>query len=417
MIKKKYKICVVGLGYVGLPLMYELSSFFDVIGIDADRNRVSELKKSFDRNLEFSKKKLDRICKKVFLNEKKFVLKSNVYIITVPTPVYGNNKPDFRSLLSACTYVGKNLKNNDTVIIESTVSPGTVEGPCKKILSLNKINFNLCFSPERINVGDKQHTLSNLVKVISSDTKTGLKICDEIYNKICKKVYKAKNIKTAEMAKIFENIQRDVNIALTNQGSVIANKLGISFTDVLETCSTKWNSLNFYPGLVGGHCVSIDPYYLIDDCKKKNIDSSIISLCRSYNERFVNLVYNKIVKLVKKIKKPKILFVGLSFKDGVVDFRNSKYIKLYKMLKKLFFVRVLESEQPLKKSGIKNVKLDNNKKNLGNYNFIIVCSINYFLKNNIKYIFSNKIKKKYLLNLSSKFKYDKNNTNIKLINF
>ena len=267
----KYNIAIIGLGYVGLPLLIEFSKYFKTIGLDNNKSRIEELKKNIDINNEqmIIKKKLE------FTNNHKKICDCNIYIITVPTPLFKNKKPDLSNLKNASKIISKYLKKGDIVIYESTVYPGVTEDLCGQILSnetnliLNK-DFFLGYSPERINPGDKYRNLTNIKKIISASSNIALKKMKYIYGKIIKAgIYAAPSIKIAEAAKVIENTQRDINIAFMNELQIIFNKSNLNFEEIIKAASTKWNFLNFQPGLVGGHCIGIDPYYL-DFYAKKN---------------------------------------------------------------------------------------------------------------------------------------------------
>ncbi len=402
---KNLNICIIGLGYVGLPLAIQLSKYYSVTGFDINVERINSLRLGFDKNYEFSKKNLLR--KKLYYTnnfEKDVSSSCNVYIITVPTPVNKKFKPDLTYLRQAFSKVAKKIKKNDVFIVESTVAPGTVEQLSIQFFKQKNKNIHLCFCPERINPGDKVHTINKITKVISSNTSYGQRICKLIYSKTTKDIFIAENIKTAEMAKIIENTQRDVNIALMNEFSKICKKLNIETRAVLDACNTKWNSLNFYPGLVGGHCVPVDPYYLIEKCKKLGVSSKLISESRETNEQYVYFIKDQIVEILnsKKINK-KILFCGLAFKNNVVDIRNSKNLKLFRILEKLYKTSVYDEYTKYPKTLVKGIKFENLSK-LNNYNVILISSINQFIKLN-----KNQIIK--FLNLS------KNNIVIDLANY
>ena len=380
---KNINICIIGLGYVGLPLAIQLSKYYSVTGFDIDNERISSLSIGFDKNYEFSKK--DLLRKKLsYANnfEKEVSGNCNIYIITVPTPVNKKFKPDLKYLRQAFSRVAKVIKKNNILIVESTVAPGTVEQLSIKFFKEKHKDINLCFCPERINPGDRVHTINKITKVISSNTDYGKRICKLIYSKTTKSIFAADNIKTAEMAKIIENTQRDVNIALMNEFSKICKKLNIETRAVLDACNTKWNSLNFYPGLVGGHCVPVDPYYLIDKCKSLGVASKIISESRATNEQYVYFIKDQILKILKSIKvKKKILFCGLAFKNNVVDIRNSKNLELFKILEKTYNISVYDDYKKYPETLIKDIKFDN-LSNIRNFNVIIISSINQFVKLN-----------------------------------
>ena len=269
------KVAIVGLGYVGLPVLIAFSKNAVVRGYDYNPKRVSELENFYDKNNEINKHDLDNsnIRLSGSINELK---KCDFYIIAVPTPVDKNNKPDLSPLIGACKTVASILNSGDVVVFESTVYPGATEEICLPLLEsgsglLSGKDFKIGYSPERINPGDKEHTFENIIKVVSAQDSASLKIVSEVYSSVVKAgVFKAATIKTAEAAKIIENTQRDLNIALMNELALIFSKLGINTHDVLEAANTKWNFLNFYPGLVGGHCIGVDPYYLT--FKAKDLD-------------------------------------------------------------------------------------------------------------------------------------------------
>jgi len=337
---KSFKIGIIGMGYVGLPLALELGKKFRVIGYDKKKIRVKDLKNKIDQNNEHSK--IEFFNKNVkFTNNELDLKECNFYIVCVPTPVTKNLKPDLRPIKSACDIVSKYINFNETVVFESTVYPGLIEEYCVKIIekkskipmSNNKISgFHVGYSPERVNPGDKVHTLKNIKKVISSNSKQGEKNIKNIYSKIIKSgIFIAKSIKVAETAKVLENVQRDVNIALMNELSSVCNLLKINTYDVLNAASTKWNFLRFYPGFVGGHCVSVDPYYLIYKSKKIGHEPKLIISARKINSSMIKILKKRLSKFIK-LKNRKILIMGATFKENCADFRNSLSIKLAKEL-------------------------------------------------------------------------------------
>ena len=268
----KLKISVIGLGYVGLPLATALSKNFKVLGFDKSKKKINELLNGKDSTNQLRTKVISN--KNIrYSNNPKFIRDSKVIIVTVPTPVDKKNRPDISLIKNACKIIGLNLSKNSIVVFESTVYPGLTEEVCVKELEKYsnlkwKNDFNIGYSPERINPGDKIHNLQNIVKVISADDKKTQNILKKIYKKIIKKVYLAPSIKVAEAAKIIENTQRDINIAFMNELSIIFSRLNINIYDVLQAAGTKWNFLKFEPGLVGGHCIGVDPYYLTYKAKK-----------------------------------------------------------------------------------------------------------------------------------------------------
>ena len=306
--KKDLKLAVIGLGYVGLPLALEFAKKRKVIGFDVNKQRIKELKSGFDRNLESTKSELKNIKKLNFTNHEKDLEFANCYIITVPTPIDKFKKPNLRPLLMASKVVGDFLKKKDLVIYESTVYPGCIEEDCVTILEkYSGLKFNKDFfcgySPERINPGDKNHTISNIKKITSGSTPKIADLVDSLYNEIITVgTHKAPSIKVAEAAKVIENTQRDLNIALINELSVIFNKLNIDTQEVLAAASTKWNFLPFYPGLVGGHCIGVDPYYLTHKALTLGYYPKVILAGRIINDSMGTYVANQLISKMKKKK-------------------------------------------------------------------------------------------------------------------
>lgn len=342
---REYKIGVVGLGYVGLPVAVCFAKKYEVVGYDINESRVNELNNSIDSTNEISSKEL----KESLLNRLKItknlseIKDCNVYIITVPTPIKEDKSPDLSFLLSATKKVGDILKKGDIVIYESTVFPGCTEEECVPVLEdVSSLKYNIDFycgySPERINPGDKKHRIENIVKVTSgSNNKTANEI-DNLYSSVIEAgTFKASSIKIAEAAKVIENAQRDINIAFVNELAKIFNKLNIDTNDVLDAASTKWNFLNFRPGLVGGHCIGVDPFYLADKAKKMGYDANIILSGRKMNDDMGVYVANQMIdSLAKKgfkKKKSKVLILGITFKENCPDYRNTKVVDTIKVLK------------------------------------------------------------------------------------
>ncbi len=362
------KICVIGIGYVGLPLAVKASKFYEIIGFDTNKRKIIELSKGYDETNYINIKNLKNLNIN-FTYSKKEIANCDLYIICVPTPVKKNNKPDLNYLKSALNTVNSICRHDSSVIIESTVYPGVSEKLFKSIFSKKK-DVELCYSPERINPGDNKYTIENITKVISFKSNINREIV-KFYNRIANNnTYIAKNIKTAEMAKALENTQRDINIALINEMTILCSKVGISIYDVLDTASTKWNFLKFTPGLVGGHCIPVDPYYLSEYAKQNNFVTKMILSGRYTNNKMVKFFKKEIYKNINNKKKNTILFLGITFKENVSDLRNSGTLKLIKELSKdtnfnlkLYDPLINKNELPVDiqnfyLSSIKNLKID-----------------------------------------------------------
>ena len=341
--KNNVRIAVIGLGYVGLPIMIEFSKKYHTIGYDIDDGRIQQLENGIDITDEIRLKDLKSNNLK-FSNVENDIADCNIYIITVPTPVNKFNEPDMNPLKSASKLVGSVLKKNDIVIYESTVYPGATEDFCVPILETqSRLIYNKDFfcgySPERINPGDKNHTLTKIKKITSGSNKKTATIVDDLYKSIIKAgTKKVKSISVAEAAKVIENIQRDVNIALINEFSMIFNKMGIDSSDVIEAASTKWNFMPFKPGLVGGHCIGVDPYYLSHKAKKLNLDPQMILAGRRINDSMGKYIADNAIRLMQKNKlKPskfKVGILGITFKENCPDIRNTKVVNVIDSLKK-----------------------------------------------------------------------------------
>jgi len=339
----KRKIAVVGLGYVGLPLCVSLGRVFKgVIGFDISESRINELKSGNDWTLEVSSEDIKKTSVEFTANPRA-LKNASVIIIAVPTPINSHNIPDLRPLESASEIVGSNMSKGAIVVYESTVYPGVTEDICGSILEKYSgmkagIDFKLGYSPERINPGDKVHTLENVVKVIAGQDNETTELISEIYGKVVKAgIYKARNIKTAEAAKVIENIQRDLNIALINELSIIFHKLGLDTREVLDAAKTKWNFLPFEPGLVGGHCVGVDPYYLTFKAQEVGYHPEVILAGRRINDYMGKYIAEQTIKeLIKAqvaVKGSKVLLMGFTFKENVKDVRNTRVIDIYNELK------------------------------------------------------------------------------------
>ena len=331
------KIAVIGLGYVGLPLAVEFGRKFQTIGYDLNESRIQELNQGFDYTGEISKRKFQSSIKLRLTSKLEDLKICNIYIVSVPTPIDSKKQPDLSLLLRATKSIGSILKKKDIVIYESTVYPGCTEEDCvpvlekKSGLKYNK-DFYCGYSPERINPGDKKRTLTKIVKITSGSNPDIATQIDKLYSSIIPAgTYKASSIKVAEAAKVIENCQRDINISFMNELSVIFNKMNLDTNEVLEAAGTKWNFLKFKPGLVGGHCIGVDPYYLTYKAKKLGYDSKIINSGRELNDNFPNFIYGNIQK---NIKNKKILVLGVTFKENCPDIRNSKVFDILNKLKK-----------------------------------------------------------------------------------
>ena len=350
----KEKIAVIGLGYVGLPLFYELSKKFDVIGFDISSARINQLKKGVDVTNELNSSLLlkGHLNLSNSLND---LSDATTFIITVPTPIYKNKKPNLNPISSACKSVGTVLKKNNIVIFESTVYPGLTEEFCIPLLEkysglkLNK-DFGVGYSPERINPGDKIHTVTSIIKIVSGSNSKTLKRVNSIYSTIIQAgTYQAPSIKVAEAAKVIENTQRDINIALINELSQIFSLLDINTNQVLDAACTKWNFHDFRPGLVGGHCIGVDPYYLTYKANTEGFDPKMILAGRQTNESMTAFILQKAIQRLKGLKiNPKnssVLILGLTFKEDCPDVRNSKSLDLLNMFNKYF--RTVHAFDPL----------------------------------------------------------------------
>jgi len=348
---KNTKITIIGLGYVGLPLARLFATKYSVVGFDINTSRISELQKGIDSTLEIDQTTLVNVLKQennneiglFFSNDISEISDSNYYIVTVPTPVDKHNKPDLTPLYKASETVGKVLKKGDIVIYESTVYPGVTEEECVPVLErISGLKFNHDFfagySPERINPGDKEHTVDKILKVTSGSTPEIGIIVDELYKSVISAgTHLAPTIKVAEAAKVIENSQRDINIAFVNELAKIFNLLDINTSDVLAAASTKWNFLPFKPGLVGGHCIGVDPYYLAQKAEEKGYHPEIILAGRRMNDSMGDYIAKEALKLMIKkgmnIKDSKVLILGITFKENCPDVRNTKVADVVHSLK------------------------------------------------------------------------------------
>ena len=345
MVTSNYKICVIGLGYVGLPLARLFSTKFKTVGFDMNQARVDALMAGHDETLEVSDELLqDAISNHGFkcTTDLEEIRDCNVYVVAVPTPVDENHRPDLRPLWGASETVGKVISKGDIVIYESTVYPGVTEEECLPVVErVSGLKFNEDFfagySPERINPGDKEHTVEKIVKVTSGSTPEIAEIVDGLYNAVLiNGTHKAPSIKVAEASKIIENSQRDVNIAFMNELAKIFNAMGIDTRDVIEAASSKWNFIKMSPGLVGGHCISVDPYYLIQKAQVYGVLPRIMHNARRLNDGMGAYVAEQTVKCMNKkgvmVKDAKILILGITFKENCPDIRNTKVVDIYHTL-------------------------------------------------------------------------------------
>jgi UDP-N-acetyl-D-galactosamine dehydrogenase len=338
------KIAVIGLGYVGLPLAHAFSLKYEVVGFDIAQWRIDELKKGIDRTLELSTEQVNEAIanRMTFTNILEDIRDCNIYIVTVPTPIDKHKKPDLTPLIKASESIGSILKKDDIVIYESTVYPGATEEDCVPVLErVSGLKYNQDFfcgySPERINPGDKEHTVTKILKVTSGSTpEIGEKV-DALYASIITAgTHLAPTIKVAEAAKVIENSQRDINIAFVNELSMIFNRLDINTSDVLAAAGTKWNFLPFKPGLVGGHCIGVDPYYLTHKAQEVGYNPEIILAGRRLNDNMGTYVANQLIKLMIKkgqtVVDSKVLILGITFKENCPDIRNSRVIDVIREL-------------------------------------------------------------------------------------
>ncbi len=338
--KSNYKVSVSGLGYVGLPVLIAFSKIDEVVGFDINNQRIDHLSNGIDKNNEVNKE--DLINPNItFTNNIKDIKSANFHIVAVPTPVGINNDPDLSPLISASEKIASILKKGDIVVYESTVYPGVTEEICIPILEEKSslkigVDFKVGYSPERINPGDKDHVISNIVKVVSGSDEDCLEVVAATYGKIVKAgIFKAASIKTAEAAKVIENTQRDINIALVNELSLIFKKLDIDTSDVLEAANTKWNFLDFRPGLVGGHCIGVDPYYLTYKSRIHGYEPQVILSGRKINDYMAHYISEQILTDTQEISSNEcvVTILGITFKEDCPDIRNSKVIDIIDNLK------------------------------------------------------------------------------------
>ena len=339
----KKKIAVIGLGYVGLPLAVEFAKKREVIGFDINKDRISNLEKGIDITGELNKQELKKSLSITYTTNLDDLKECNIFIITVPTPIDKHKRPDLTPLEKSSTSIGKIIKKNDIVIYESTVYPGATEEVCVPILEKQSgLKFNKDFycgySPERINPGDKKHRIGDIKKVTSGSTPEIATEIDELYKEIITAgTHKTSSIRIAEAAKVIENTQRDLNIALINELALIFNKLDIDTEAVLKAAGTKWNFLPFRPGLVGGHCISVDPYYLTQKANEVNYHPELVLAGRRLNDNMGSYIAEQVSKLMSKnqilIGNSNVLIMGFAFKENCTDYRNTRVVDLFKQLK------------------------------------------------------------------------------------
>jgi UDP-N-acetyl-D-glucosamine/UDP-N-acetyl-D-galactosamine dehydrogenase len=342
LLDKKKKLAVIGLGYVGLPIALEFAKKIKVVGFDINAQRVEMMRNKIDPSQELEAADFEG-CDIEFTNDLDVLRQANFFIVAVPTPVDEHNVPDLIPVQRASETIGKVIKKGDYVVFESTVYPGCTEEDCvpiiEKLSGLKMVDdYKIGYSPERINPGDKEHTISTIIKVVSGCCEESLETIARVYELVVKAgVHKASSIKVAEAAKIIENTQRDLNIALMNELSIIFDKMNINTYEVLEAAGTKWNFLKFQPGLVGGHCIGVDPYYLTYKSKKLGYNSQVILAGRFINDAMAGYVARKILQYIIQnngnVKDAKVLVMGATFKENVSDIRNSKVADVVKELK------------------------------------------------------------------------------------
>lgn len=372
----KSKIAVVGLGYVGFPLAVEFGKIVKTIGFDLNKRRINELQNFEDTNNETSTEEIKAAKSLQVTSDANKIKQAKFIIIAVPTPITKNKQPDLFCLESASEIVGKNLTKGSIVVYESTVYPGVTEDVCVPILEKfsglkYKKDFKVGYSPERINPGDKEHDIKSIVKVVSGCDDQTLKEVSDIYSLIVKAgVYKAKSIKVAEAAKVIENTQRDLNIALMNELAIIFHEMGIDTLDVLKAASTKWNFIKMFPGLVGGHCIGVDPYYLTFKAEELGYHPQVILAGRRINDGMGKYIAEQTVKLLidanKTVKKAKVLVLGITFKENISDIRNSRVIDVINELKE-YSIDVIVSDPLADSQAVKHeygIELNKYKKDM-----------------------------------------------------
>ena len=391
------KPCIIGLGYVGLPILINLSKRYRSIGYDNNLRRINDLKNGKDFFNEFKKKDLkNKVIN--YTNSMKLLKNSNLFIVTVPTPIHKNKNPDLKHLKDVCNNLSKIIKKKDIIIFESTVYPGLTNNYCIPLLKKNNSliegkDFFVGYSPERVNPGDKKHDLKRINKILAYPHTYLKKELIKLYSLISKKIVFSNSIKEAETAKVIENIQRDVNIGLINEIYLFCKKLGLNFSNIINLASTKWNFIKFRPGLVGGHCLPVDPYYFSYISKKNKFNTKITLAGRSINDEMANTVRKEIIYKLKKYdpnNNKKILVCGLTYKENVSDLRNSLPLKIFKDLKKKY--KKIKSFDPILNHIIlKKYNLGVSLKEFKNFDIYIIITNHSIISKNIKKLDKNKI--------------------------
>ena len=396
-IKNKINPAVIGLGYVGLPIFLRLNRKFKTIGFDNNKLRVKQLSNKKDFNKEFNSKDLKLKNGSFFSSRLNELKKFNFFIVTVPTPILNNNSPDLRNLISVSNILKKVIKKNDVIFFESTVYPGVTEKVCVPIIEKgsglkNNIDFYIGYSPERINPGDKTHSIEKINKIVAINKKK-FSIANKVYKNLAKKLIFSENIREAEASKVIENIQRDLNIGLMNEIYKVCEKSEINFKNVIKLAGSKWNFIKYSPGLVGGHCLPVDPYYFAWFAKKLGLNTKIILAGRKTNNEMVKFTKEMILKKISKYKlnskKIRVLLLGLTYKKNVADLRNSLSIKVFQSLKKNF--HKFNCYDPLIDNIYKKKYQLVEKKNVKNFDVYIVLTKHDTIKKLIQSIKNKKI--------------------------
>lgn len=382
---KKILPAVIGLGYVGLPIFIRLNRKFRCVGFDINENRIEELKKLRDYNKEFKSIDLKGKNGSIYSNKISDLKRCNFYIVTVPTPIFKNKSPNLEPLYNACSILKKVISNDDIIFFESTVYPGVTRSLKKKFLNNKKVYIG--YSPERINPGDKINTVKTIKKIVSFDrcSSTVKTKIIEVYKTITKNLVLTNSIENAEMSKVIENIQRDINIAFMNEIFMVSKKLNLDFQEIIKLAKTKWNFLNFSPGLVGGHCLPVDPFYLYYLANKKKHKAKFMLSGRQVNDQISHFIQKEIEIKIKKNNLKKILILGISYKANVSDLRNSLALKIYQNLKKIFKDKIFAFDPIIQKNLAKKFDILQKIKKPNEYDLIVPLVnhksfFNYFSK-------------------------------------